>query len=60
MQQVKKLVADPSIDVGGKDAFGMTALHKFASWNKTELMDAIVPLLDPEQLNAQVRVLSMH
>ncbi len=38
------------IDPNGKDAYGLTALHKFASWNKTEYIDLIVPKLSSSDL----------
>jgi ankyrin repeat protein len=42
------------IDPAGADAYGLTALHKFASWNKTELLALLLPTLTtPEQLNAR-------
>eukprot|EP00466_Bigelowiella_natans_P021259 jgi/Bigna1/145432/aug1.99_g20140 len=37
----------------GKDMFGLTALHKFASWNKTDLIEAIAPHLTGPQFNQQ-------
>jgi len=42
------------IDPAGADAYGLTALHKFASWNKTELLALLLPTLaTPAQLNAK-------
>ena len=37
----------------GADAFGLTALHKFASWNKTELLAMLLPKLSADQLNTR-------
>lgn len=41
------------VDPAGSDAYGLTALHKFASWNKTMLMELLLPHLTPEQLEAR-------
>lgn len=51
--EIAKHLADSEVDAGGADAYGLTALHKFASWNKTELMDMLLPKLTPAQVNAQ-------
>ena len=40
------------IDICGNDSYGIPALHKFASWNKTVYLDLLIPKLTPEQLNA--------
>mmetsp|Transcript_4098 Transcript_4098/g.4747 ORF Transcript_4098/g.4747 Transcript_4098/m.4747 type:complete len:383 (-) Transcript_4098:163-1311(-) len=53
VNEIRKLLADPAVDPAGTDAFGLTALHKFASWNKTELIDMLLPKLTPEQINFQ-------
>lgn len=52
-EEITKLAKDPEVNVAGKDSFGLTALHKFASWNKPELIELILPQLSPEQLNEQ-------
>ncbi|RHY18054.1 hypothetical protein DYB36_014391 [Aphanomyces astaci] len=42
------------VNPGGADAYGLTALHKFASWNKTDYIDLLLPhLAAPTDLNAQ-------
>jgi hypothetical protein len=51
-EEIKKYLEDGTIDAGGKDAYGLTALMKFASWNKTELMDLLLPHLSQEEINA--------
>ena len=38
------------VDPAGKDAYGLTALHKFASWNKCEYLDLLIPHLSREDL----------
>lgn len=53
VNEITKLLADPKVDPAGNDAFGLPALHKFASWNKTELIDLILPKLTKEQINYQ-------
>ncbi|CAK9032854.1 Ankyrin repeat domain-containing protein 6 (Diversin), partial [Durusdinium trenchii] len=53
LEEIKGLLADDKVDPGGKDAYGLTALMKFASWNKTEFIALLLPHLSPEQINAQ-------
>jgi len=53
VEEIKGFLKDPKIDPAGKDAFGLSALQKFASWNKTELIDLILPRLTVEQINSQ-------
>jgi hypothetical protein len=40
------------IDFGGKDMYGLAAIHKFASWNKVDLLELLLPVLTVEQINA--------
>ncbi len=40
------------MDPAGADAYGITSLHKFASWNKTVYLDMLLPKLTATQLNA--------
>ena len=35
----------------GKDIFGLTAWHKFASWNKTDLLELLLPYLTKDDVN---------
>jgi hypothetical protein len=51
-EEIKKYLADDKVDAGGKDAYGLTALMKFSSWNKTELMDLLLPHLSQDEINA--------
>jgi ankyrin repeat protein len=44
-----------NIDPAGKDFYGLPALHKFASWNKTEYMNILIPKLTAEELSMQDR-----
>mmetsp|Transcript_6945 Transcript_6945/g.13875 ORF Transcript_6945/g.13875 Transcript_6945/m.13875 type:complete len:382 (+) Transcript_6945:137-1282(+) len=53
VEEIAKYLKDDAVDAGGADAYGLTALHKFASWNKVELIDMLLPHLKPEDLNAQ-------
>ena len=32
---------------------GLTSLHKFASWNKTDYLDLLIPKLTPVELEAK-------
>jgi ankyrin repeat protein len=43
------------VDPAGRDAYGLTALHKFASWNKTEFLELLIEQLDASvgELDAQ-------
>jgi ankyrin repeat protein len=52
-EEIKGHLANKEVNAGGRDAYGLTALHKFASWNKTEFIDLILPHLTKEQINAQ-------
>eukprot|EP01041_Mallomonas_annulata_P000489 gene489-917_t len=40
-------------DPAGKDMFGWSAIHKFAVWDKVDLLQLLLPVLTYEQLNAQ-------
>mmetsp|Transcript_1594 Transcript_1594/g.3509 ORF Transcript_1594/g.3509 Transcript_1594/m.3509 type:complete len:388 (-) Transcript_1594:52-1215(-) len=48
----KHLDNSGEIDPAGNDAYGLAAIHKFASWNKIVLLDLLIPKLTPSQLNA--------
>jgi hypothetical protein len=51
--QVTALLADnhtPQIDAAGKDMLGYTALHKFASWDKVDLLELLLPHLTFEDV----------
>lgn len=39
------------IDPNGADAYGLTALHKFASWNKSEYLKLLIPKLEKKDLD---------
>jgi ankyrin repeat protein len=52
-EEIKKILNNPKIDAGGKDSYGLTALHKFASWNKVEFIELLLPYLSPQQINEQ-------
>jgi len=55
VEEIKALLANPEVSPSGKDSYGLTALHKFASWNKTELMDLLLPRLNKAEINNQDR-----
>ena len=44
--------APGGVDPAGADAYGVTALHKFASWNKTAMLDLLLPALPEGAINA--------
>ena len=48
----KHLQDEAKINPAGADSYGITALHKFASWNKTNFLDLLIPKLTKEELNA--------
>lgn len=41
------------IDPAAPDAYGLTALHKFASWNKAPLLELLLPHLSNDDLAAK-------
>ncbi len=53
LEEIKNHIADKDrINPAGKDAYGLTALHKFASWNKIDYLDLLLPVLAPADLEA--------
>ena len=52
--EVARLLAAGEVEPHGCDLFGLTALHKFASWDKVDLLDLLLPHLDAAQCNQQV------
>lgn len=53
VEEIRKLLADAKVDPAGADAYGICAVHKFSAWNKTELLDMLLPKLSKEQVNAR-------
>ena len=54
LEEIKAHLQHPeAVNPAGKDSFGLTALHKFASWNKTEYIDLIIPCLSREDLETK-------
>mmetsp|Transcript_14340 Transcript_14340/g.43034 ORF Transcript_14340/g.43034 Transcript_14340/m.43034 type:complete len:292 (-) Transcript_14340:254-1129(-) len=47
------LANSAKIDPAGADSYGLTALHKFASWNKVEYIEMLLPHLSPEAIGAK-------
>ena len=41
---------DGAADPAGRDAFGLSALHKFAAWNKVDLLELLLPFLSEQDL----------
>lgn len=50
--EIARQLEDDTVDPAGRDFYGLTALQKFASWNKTELIELILPKLTEEEKNA--------
>ncbi|KAJ3135957.1 hypothetical protein HK100_002201 [Physocladia obscura] len=59
---LKSMLSDPvSYDPLGNDLFGWSALHKFASWNKPDLLQILVDsLADPNVCSAAVNAKSRN
>lgn len=53
LEEIKKHLANSQVSAAGKDAFGLTALHKFASWNKAEFIHLLAPHLQKQDIDAQ-------
>ena len=51
-EAVGRLLLDAAIDAAGADMFGLTALHKFAAWDKVGLVELLLPALDAAAINA--------
>lgn len=45
-----KTDANPQIDPAGKDMLGYSALHKFASWDKIDLLEMLLPHLTSDDI----------
>ncbi|KAJ1633158.1 ankyrin repeat-containing domain protein [Pavlovales sp. CCMP2436] len=43
---------DPSVSLGGRDIFGLAALHKFAAWNRPELVELLLARATRDEVNA--------
>eukprot|EP01127_Copromyxa_protea_P019756 TRINITY_DN6486_c0_g1_i3.p1 TRINITY_DN6486_c0_g1~~TRINITY_DN6486_c0_g1_i3.p1 ORF type:complete len:222 (+),score=45.66 TRINITY_DN6486_c0_g1_i3:209-874(+) len=50
---IKGLLESKQVSPGTKDMFGLTALHKFASWDKPDLIEILLPHLDDKEINIQ-------
>lgn len=51
-QRVAALLQDEGVALNGKDMYGITALMKFAAWNKVELLQMLLPRLTVQEVNA--------
>lgn len=61
--EVARLLETGEVNPSGADLFGLTALHKFSSWDKLDLLDLLLPHLDAEQCNARagpVKLTALH
>ena len=54
LEEIRKHLEDEGgINPAGADSYGLTALHKFSSWNKTDYLDLLIPKLSPADLEAR-------
>ena len=44
-------LASGTVDPAGRDLFGLSALHKFAAWDKAELAELLLPYLESADVN---------
>mmetsp|Transcript_17090 Transcript_17090/g.35186 ORF Transcript_17090/g.35186 Transcript_17090/m.35186 type:complete len:396 (-) Transcript_17090:49-1236(-) len=52
VEEIKTHLEKPEeVDPNGPDAYGLCAIHKFASWNKTVLLELLIPKLEPALIN---------
>ena len=51
--EVKRLLEAGEVSPHGADLFGLTALHKFSSWDKVDLIGLLLPYLDAEMCNVR-------
>lgn len=49
---VARHLVDPSVDPNGRDMFALTAFHKFAAWDKVDLLELLSPHLGGDDVNA--------
>ena len=47
-----KRLDDAACVANGRDAFGLTALHKLCAWDAADLLDVLLPRLSAEDLVA--------
>ena len=46
LEEIRRLLGQPeTINPSAKDSYGLTALQKFSSWNKTDYLDLLLPYL---------------
>ena len=51
--EVRRLLEAGEVCAHGTDLFGLTALHKFCSWDKVDLIELLLPYLDAEMCNVR-------
>lgn len=49
--KLKAHLEDQNIALNGKDMYGLTALMKFAAWDKVDLVEMLLPRLSAEEVN---------
>ena len=45
------LLTGGTVAPAGKDMYGLTALHKFAAWDKDALVEILLPYLSNDEVN---------
>ena len=50
-EEVQMLLTGGTVAPAGKDMYGLTALHKFAAWDKDALVEILLPYLSNEEVN---------
>ena len=50
--RLAELLEDTAVDLAGKDMYGLAAIHKFCSWDKVDLLAALLGQLDAAAVNA--------
>ena len=49
---MRRLLESGECAAGGRDMFGLAAIHKFAAWDKVDLLDELLPHLTDAELSA--------
>lgn len=52
VEDVQAMLAGGEVDAAGRDFYGLTALHKFAGWNRVDLTEVLLERLGDEDVNA--------
>lgn len=49
--EIGRLLQSGEVHPAGKDLYGLSALHKFSSWDRVELVELLLPHLQPHEVN---------